>query len=491
MSITTDLVNTQVDALLNEYFGNYLKSWTIAFKSSGNYNCVNTPFTGSNKDGSFSKVGFVGYTFEYIGEDLDTSDIQNSINSSMNTVNSNITNMQKSIEGKLGNLESSIDDLKESTEKQLEVQEQVKENTSGILNTVKSVLTGITNLPGNIWNSIKGGFDAITNALSSLGDTIGGFFSALGDKIGGFFENLMKSFKEDTENQTGEINGKLDEEFKTCRPSNNLFDINSVSYRSSYTGINSILSINDSNSFILENTVLDDWNGIFVNNLDPNKTYTISSSVKLLNYNSISAFVVYKANDLSQYLRTNLVLNETKTVTYTFNGSSTVYILIPPRSTISFDEVMLNDGSTSFSFEPYGEDVCTNKMDETNDKLGDLNNTMNSSDTSGAEGQANGFFGNFKDDDYGLSDVITMPLSFINNISKATCSPLEIPLPFVSQNINLPCMMTVYQTYFGGFLTIYQTITTGMIAYWICINLFATVKGFKDPDSDNVEVMEL
>lgn len=131
------------------------------------------------------------------------------------------------------------------------------------------------------------------------------------------------------------------------------------------------------------------------------------------------------------------------------------------------------------------------KQDKTNEKLGEIDSTLNNSDTSGAENQAGGFFSNFKDSDYGLSDVITMPLEVIKNITSSRCSPLVLPIPFVDTNVTLPCMNTIYSQYFGNILTIYQTITTGMIAYWVCINIFATVKGFKDPESDNVEVMEL
>lgn len=128
---------------------------------------------------------------------------------------------------------------------------------------------------------------------------------------------------------------------------------------------------------------------------------------------------------------------------------------------------------------------------ETNKKLDEMNDNLTNSNTNGAQDKANSFFKDFDDNDYGLSDIITTPLQLINNLSTASCSPLEIPIPFVNTNVTLPCMYDIYQQYFGSILTIYQTITTGLIAYWISINIFATVKGFKDPESDNVEVMEL
>lgn len=136
------------------------------------------------------------------------------------------------------------------------------------------------------------------------------------------------------------------------------------------------------------------------------------------------------------------------------------------------------------------DDVNQN-LDETNDKLDDLNNNITNSDTSGAEDIAGGFFDDFDNEDYGLSDIITMPLQVINNITSATCSPLELPLPFVDTDVTLPCMYDIYETHFAGFLTIYQTITFGIVAYWVCINIFRMVKNFKNPDNDEVEVLDL
>ena len=136
-------------------------------------------------------------------------------------------------------------------------------------------------------------------------------------------------------------------------------------------------------------------------------------------------------------------------------------------------------------------DTNNQLQQETNDKLNDLNDNITNSDTSGAQNNANSFFSDFDSNDYGLTDVISMPLNVIKNITSSKCTPLSIPIPFVDTNVTLPCMNTIYSQFFGDVLTIYQTITTGMIAYWVCINIFAMVKGFKDPDSDNVEVMEL
>lgn len=101
------------------------------------------------------------------------------------------------------------------------------------------------------------------------------------------------------------------------------------------------------------------------------------------------------------------------------------------------------------------------------------------------------FFNGFDNNTHGLTSVITAPLQLIGSITSSTCSPLTLPMPFGMPSAQLPCMGTIYKNYFGTFFTLYQTITHGFISYWVCVNLFAMVKGFKDPDSDKVEVLDL
>ena len=131
------------------------------------------------------------------------------------------------------------------------------------------------------------------------------------------------------------------------------------------------------------------------------------------------------------------------------------------------------------------------KQDETNEKLDDLNDNLTNSDTSESTNTAGSFFEDFQSDDYGLSEIITMPLTFIHGLSDSTCYSLNLPLPFVEQDVSIPCMTSIYEEYFSTFLTLYQVITTGFISYWVCVNIYSLVKGFKDPDNDNVEVMDL
>lgn len=175
---------------------------------------------------------------------------------------------------------------------------------------------------------------------------------------------------------------------------------------------------------------------------------------------------------------------------YNFSDTYISSVSVPYTITIN-DVTGGGGGGTTYPETPPAEDDTNQKLDDINNQLGDINNNLTNSDTSGATSSAGDFFNNFEDKNFGLSDIITMPLQFINNITSSTCEPLNLQVPFVDQNLQLPCMREVYEDNFGSLLTIYQIITGGIISYWICVQIYALVKGFKDPDKDEIEVMDL
>ena len=132
------------------------------------------------------------------------------------------------------------------------------------------------------------------------------------------------------------------------------------------------------------------------------------------------------------------------------------------------------------------------KLDKQNKLIQDTNDTIKNSDTSEASGEADSFFSGFTTNTHGLTSIITAPLTLIGNITSSTCSPLALEVPFLDgQTLNLPCMSSIYKKHFGSFLTIYQIFTFGIVAYWVCVKIFNLVKDFKNPDHDEVEVMDL
>ena len=128
-------------------------------------------------------------------------------------------------------------------------------------------------------------------------------------------------------------------------------------------------------------------------------------------------------------------------------------------------------------------------VSDINDKLDDINDNL--TDDNVNNNVISNFFSNFQNNDHGLSSIITLPLSSIQSMATATCSPLSIPIPYTNRNITLPCMSSYYNTHIPLIYNLWQTVSFGLISYFICVDVFRMVKGFKDPESDKVEVMDL
>lgn len=131
------------------------------------------------------------------------------------------------------------------------------------------------------------------------------------------------------------------------------------------------------------------------------------------------------------------------------------------------------------------------ELQDVNSSIQKTEATIKDTDTQGAQDSAGGFFNDFTTDTHGLTAIITAPLTLISSITSKSCSPLVLPLPFVDKDLTLPCMGAIYSQYFGSFLSIYQLITFGMVAYWVCVRIFNLVKDFKNPDHDEIEVLDL
>lgn len=158
----------------------------------------------------------------------------------------------------------------------------------------------------------------------------------------------------------------------------------------------------------------------------------------------------------------------------------------------------LNDLKNSLSSTNSKLDELIRQQQQSNSTQNDIkNNTKETNDliksdnVDNASSQGSSFFNDFSSNaPQGLSGIISSPLRLITSLSSSTCSPLTFPLPFVNQNASLPCMSTIYSQ-FPEFYSIWQIITTGLIGYWVCVNLFRVVKGLQDPGNDRIEVLDL
>lgn len=177
--------------------------------------------------------------------------------------------------------------------------------------------------------------------------------------------------------------------------------------------------------------------------------------------------------------------NSEKNLISCSNNYSITNITIPENTTYFRASIHINDNKPQF-------ELCKNGNQAVNDSVNDLIHDINNKDTEEALNGFKDFFNLFTNNGHGLTSIITAPLNAINSLTSSTCSPLVLPLPYMTnKNITLPCMRPIYEEHFGAFMLIYDTITFGIISYWIILKLFKLIKNFKNPEDDSIEVVDL
>lgn len=285
--------------------------------------------------------------------------------------------------------------------------------------------------------------------------------------------NIINNNNSNTEsiiNSNKETQEIIKDQFNTCRDSINLINIEQVSLNMS----------NRTFDYRLPNTL-------------PAGTYTLSYNF-LTNNSSSKKFQLWLSSDDSTITYFNLSDNGYITFTMSSSFNKLMFFIssnADSNSNFSINKIQLQEGTVATDYEPYGKQICTNKLDEQTNAINDLNDSINNDNTDGASSEASEFFSGFTTDTFGLTSIITAPLNLIGSITSSTCTPLGLPLPYVNKTLELPCMSSIYSQYFGSFFTLYQTITFGIIAYWVCVRIFNLVKDFKNPDHDEIEVLDL
>lgn len=136
--------------------------------------------------------------------------------------------------------------------------------------------------------------------------------------------------------------------------------------------------------------------------------------------------------------------------------------------------------------------ICKNGNQALTESIHGLGEGIHDKNTSEATNEASNFFNNFSTNTHGLTSIITAPLTAIQSLSSSTCTPLHLPIPYLdNQYIDLPCMRGIYVENFGLFMTLYDTIAFGIVSYWIIVRIFSLVKDFKNPEHDEIEVVDL
>lgn len=323
--------------------------------------------------------------------------------------------------------------------------------------------------------------DQIQNIVSNNNEVIKQQIDQMNNDISSSLDDLKDQQNKNNQELIDQNKQNWKDNMQNCRDSYQLFNnTNTTDY------INNGITTNFSNNtYNLSGTIIDHSYANITpriqTSLSPG-TYTISIDNSqifkvVLKYITTDG-VFYDAFIDAGNTSTTFTINKPMTVTYLFISAA------PGTNINTSFKFQLQAGDKVLPFEEYGKQICTNKID-------DVQHSLTDDDVAGANTDASDFFSSFQTDTYGLSSIITAPLNLIESLTSTTCQDLVLPLPFVNQNLTLPCMSKIYQQNFGTFFSIYQTITFGIVSYWVIVRIFNLVKDFKNPDHDEIEVMDL
>lgn len=206
---------------------------------------------------------------------------------------------------------------------------------------------------------------------------------------------------------------------------------------------------------------------------------------------SLTLYYTYGDNDYN-YIPCNAVSNAGDI--YAFKcpvGSSDIRGLRISVGTTSTNAYTLGFSPTSRYYIDQQQQIIDNQQTQIQQQQ-QTQQTITNDNTDESQSTANSFFSGFTSNTHGLTGIISAPLTAIQSLTSKTCSPLVLPLPFMeNQNLTLPCMRAIYEEHFGDFMNLYDVIILGIVSYWIMVRVFAMVKDFKNPDHDEIEVVDL
>lgn len=257
--------------------------------------------------------------------------------------------------------------------------------------------------------------------------------------------NIINNNNSNTEsiiNSNKETQQVIKDQFNTCRDSINLINKNNLTI--GYISSDGTLHTGGGSSYTTD--ILNLGSGTF--------TLSNARTEKICYYNDDNSFSSCTTLSSSSYTFT---LTDFKKVRFQFNNSS-------------IGDLMLNKGDSSLPYEPYGEKICTNKLDEQNEtskgifgKLKDLFNWLTNKDDAdvSSAGDVAGWLPPGP-----IDSIINLPLTMLTNISSSlnkTCSPLEVNLPYVNKSVEIPCLNTIFNQ------------ITGLTNFWTWVGLISSV----------------
>ena len=255
-------------------------------------------------------------------------------------------------------------------------------------------------------------------------------------------------------------------------------EFNDLSQTINENNQNLIDAITEQNQVCKDITIKRNTSGNTNGALASNCSVTSSTSAYITDYLDLTVYSsvsTFRSGASYCFYDSNKIAIGTKTGT----GSSSTTLTIPTNARYIRFQV------PNQSYEYGNVHSCKNSGQATTDLIND-------SDSSEATNEASDFFNNFTTNTHGLTSIVTAPLNAISSLTSSSCTPLHLPIPYLDNKyIDLPCMRSIYDQNFGSFMTLYDTITFGIVSYWIIVRIFALVKDFKNPDHDEIEVVDL
>ena len=267
----------------------------------------------------------------------------------------------------------------------------------------------------------------------------------------------------------------IKDQFNTCRESSNLLPSNNTTQT-----INGLtFTHNDDGTITINGTATASYlYRINSSNITlPSGTYTFSLDNVMPSNSNITLW-----RDTSTGIISFSGPSKTFTASTTFN---LFRIVIHYNEGATFDNFvikpMLVKGTSTAEYEQYGQQICSNKLDEQNKtskgilgKLSSLFDWLTNKDSADVSG-ANKIAGYLPPGP--LDSIINLPLTFLQNLNtnlSKTCTPLNVPMPYVNKTVQIPCLNTIFNQIDGlpNFWNWVGTIASVMILYRYLIKLY-------------------
>lgn len=241
----------------------------------------------------------------------------------------------------------------------------------------------------------------------------------------------------DNQNQnTKDLQNTINDNFQNCHSSSNLFIP-----RSDFSS--GILSM--SNGIITLNGTLESNTSFRVGNITANSgSYTINPN-KTGNINNSYFYFYIEGTAFSFSDNKNFSLNSSL-------DNEAVWLVLTRGNYDNVSmSVMLNEGNISLPYEPYGKTICINRLDETNQSINDLNDSLNDSDVDNSKA-----IDTLEDLSSSLptnsviSDLLLLPVRMLQAIVNSiggNCSSFNLGSLY-GTNLILPCINI--QSYVGS-----------------------------------------